>query len=105
VLVGNGSDDVLNLLVRCLGGAAAATGFTFPSYSLYPVLIGIQDGRSETIPFDRSMRLPMAQIAASAARPVLPHFAERAALGVAFSPAEIEELLAADPGVLVLDVA
>jgi len=104
VLVGNGSDDVLNLLVRCFGGVAAATGFTFPSYSLYPVLVGIQDGRSETIPFDRSMRLPVAQIAASTARAFF-LTSPNAPTGVAFSPADVEELLAAYPGVLVLDEA
>jgi histidinol-phosphate aminotransferase len=104
VLIGNGSDDVLNLLVRCFGGGAAATGFTFPSYSLYPVLVGIQDGRSETIPFDRSMRLPVAQIAASAARAFF-LTSPNAPTGVAFSTAEIEDVLARYPGVLVLDEA
>ena len=36
VCVGNGSDDILNLLVRCFCGPRAAAGFTLPSYSLYP---------------------------------------------------------------------
>ncbi len=44
VCIGNGSDDILNLLVRCFCGPAAAAAFTAPGYSLYPVLIGIQDG-------------------------------------------------------------
>ena len=56
VLIGNGSDDILNLLVRVFGGPAAATGFTLPSYSLYPVLVAIQNGRVEPIEFDRSMQ-------------------------------------------------
>jgi histidinol-phosphate aminotransferase len=46
VFVGNGADDVLNLLVRCFCEPASAAGFTLPSYSLYPVLVGIQDGRA-----------------------------------------------------------
>ena len=45
VCIGNGSDDILNLLIRCFCGPEAAAGFTWPSYSLYPVLVGIQDGR------------------------------------------------------------
>ena len=40
VCIGNGSDDILNLLVRCFCGPAAAAGFTLPGYSLYPVLSG-----------------------------------------------------------------
>jgi histidinol-phosphate aminotransferase len=50
VCIGNGSDDILNLLVRCFCGPAAAAGFTLPSYSLYPVLVGIQDGGSRRSP-------------------------------------------------------
>ena len=68
VCIGNGSDDILNLLVRAFCGSAAAAGYTLPSYSLYPVLVGMQDGASEIVPFDRSMRLPMERIAASRSR-------------------------------------
>src|SRR4051812_35088286 len=68
VIIGNGSDDILNLLIRAFAGPSAAAGFMFPSYSLYPVLVEIQDGRSEVIAFDRSMRLPFERIAASTAR-------------------------------------
>ena len=39
-----------------------------PSYSLYPVLVEIQDGESTVIEFDRSMRLPLERIAASKAK-------------------------------------
>ena len=64
VIIGNGSDDILNLLIRAFCGENAAAGFLFPSYSLYPVLVEIQDGRSEVIEFDRSMKLPLERIAA-----------------------------------------
>ena len=56
----------------------AAAGFTLPSYSLYPVLVGIQNGRANVIEFDRSMRLPVDRIVASTRARVFPHFAERA---------------------------
>jgi histidinol-phosphate aminotransferase len=68
VIVGNGSDDILNLLVRAFCTREAAAGFTFPSYSLYPVLVEIQDGQSNVIAFDRAMKLPIERIAASKAR-------------------------------------
>ena len=59
VCVGNGSDDILNLLIRSFCTQAEATGFTLPSYSLYPVLVGIQNGASTVLELDRSMRLPV----------------------------------------------
>ena len=104
VCIGNGSDDILNLLVRIFCAQEAAAGFTFPSYSLYPVLVGIQDGRSAVIEFDRSMRLPVEQIVASKAS-VFFLTSPNAPTGVAFANAEIERILATFRGVLVVDEA
>ncbi len=126
VIIGNGSDDILNLLVRAFcgsnpevgrtvsgeprhGGDAspyleAAAGFTFPSYSLYPVLVEIQNGRSSVIEFDRSMRLPVERIAASQARAFF-LTSPNAPTGVGFTLAEFEEILARFKGLLVIDEA
>jgi histidinol-phosphate aminotransferase len=104
VCIGNGSDDLLNLLVRCFCDPVAAAGFTWPSYSLYPVLVGIQDGRSQLIEFDRSLRLPVARLAASAAR-VFFLTSPNAPTGVGFATAEIEQVLQSFRGVLVVDEA
>lgn len=107
VLIGNGSDDVLNLLIRAYGGpaaASAATGFTVPSYSLYPVLVAIQDGVCVPVEFARDMRLPIERIAASGARMFI-LTSPNAPTGVAFSNADIEAVLAAFPGLLVVDEA
>jgi len=104
VLIGNGSDDVLNLLVRVFGGPEAVTGFTVPSYSLYPVLVAINDGATSVIEFDRSMRLPVEKIAASGARAFF-LTSPNAPTGVAFSNAELADVLAKFPGVLVVDEA
>jgi histidinol-phosphate aminotransferase len=104
VLIGNGSDDVLNLLVRAFCSATSPAGFTLPSYSLYPVLVGIQDGRTDVIEFDRSMRLPVARIAASKAQ-VFFLTSPNAPTGVAFSNAELEAVLSSFHGLLVVDEA
>jgi len=130
VCIGNGSDDILNLLVRIfcdtvrssrpLGPAPtnravdanfitgqetrATAGFMFPSYSLYPVLVGIQDGRSAVIEFDRTMRLPLDRIAASAAQ-VFFLTSPNAPTGVAFPNADLESILKSFRGVLVVDEA
>ena len=104
VCIGNGSDDILNLLVRCYCTQTVPLGFAMPSYSLYPVLVEIQDGRSSVIEFDRSMKLPLERIAASTARAFF-LTSPNAPTGVAFSRAEIEAALKVFNGLLVVDEA
>lgn len=104
VCVGNGSDDILNLLVRAFCTQTIPLGFTMPSYSLYPVLVEIQDGRSEVIEFDRSMKLPLARMAGSSARAFF-LTSPNAPTSVGFSRAEIEEALKIFKGLLVVDEA
>jgi histidinol-phosphate aminotransferase len=104
VCVGNGSDDILNLLVRCFCGPEAMAGFTLPSYSLYPVLVGIQDGKVTAIPLDRSMRLPVEKIAASGARAFF-LTSPNAPTGAAFPNRDIKEVLDSFGGLLVVDEA
>ncbi|MGA3006300.1 MAG: histidinol-phosphate transaminase [Opitutaceae bacterium] len=104
VFVGNGSDDVLNLLMRCFCASDAAVAFTWPSYSLYPVLVEIQNGRAVLTEFDRSMRLPLEKIGASTAKAFI-LTSPNAPTGVGFARAEIEKLLASFRGLLVLDEA
>ncbi|WP_277508031.1 histidinol-phosphate transaminase [Ereboglobus sp. PH5-5] len=104
VCVGNGSDDILNLLVRAYCSAGAPLAHTVPSYSLYPVLVAIENGRCETIPFERDMRLPVETLAASTA-PIIFLTSPNAPTGVGFANAEIERILAGYRGLLVVDEA
>ncbi len=104
VCIGNGSDDILNLLVRAYCGDRATLGFTVPSYSLYPVLVEIQNGRTTTIEFDRAMRLPVERIAQSTAN-VFFLTSPNAPTGVGFSAAELERAAAAFRGLFVVDEA
>jgi histidinol-phosphate aminotransferase len=82
----------------------ATAGFTLPSYSLYPVLVAIQDGKSSFVEFDRSMKLPLEKIAASTARAFF-LTSPNAPTGVAFSNAELEQALASFRGLFVVDEA
>jgi histidinol-phosphate aminotransferase len=102
VFIGNGADDVLNLLTRCFCAPESTAGFTLPSYSLYPVLVGIQDGRVLALEFDRSMRLPLDAIAASPAK-VFFLTSPNAPTGVGFRTADIEMILHRFRGLLVVD--
>jgi histidinol-phosphate aminotransferase len=104
VCVGNGSDDILNLLARVFCGPTASAGFALPSYSLYPVLVGIQDGPAEIIEFERSMLLPIEKIAASSAR-IFFLTSPNAPTGVGFDADEIGRALFGFRGLLVVDEA
>jgi histidinol-phosphate aminotransferase len=104
VCIGNGSDDILNLLVRAFCARDLPAGFTLPSYSLYPVLVEIQDGGCEAIAFDRTMRLPVERIAGSTARAFF-LTSPNAPTGVAFANADLERVLATYRGLLVVDEA
>lgn len=104
VCIGNGSDDILNLIIRAFCTQDAAAGFTLPSYSLYPVLVEIQDGRCQTIEFDRTMTLPVERIAGSDARAFF-LTSPNAPTGVAFANADLERVLASYRGLLVVDEA
>jgi histidinol-phosphate aminotransferase len=104
VCIGNGSDDILTMLVRAFCSDAAPLGFTLPSYSLYPVLVAIQDGRAEAIELDRSMRLPVERICASRARAFV-LTSPNAPTGVGFRNADLERVLDGYRGLFVVDEA
>jgi histidinol-phosphate aminotransferase len=104
VCIGNGSDDILNLLVRCFCGSEAAAGFVLPSYSLYPVLVGIQNGSIESVPLDRSLRLPVETIAESDAG-IFFLTSPNAPTGAGFRTSEIRRILDTFEGMLVVDEA
>lgn len=103
VLVGNGSDDVLNLLMRAFGGSAGSA-MTFPSYSLYPVLAAIEGAGIGEIPFDEDMRLPVDAIAGASCN-LFYLTSPNAPTGVAFATADIGRILQRFRGILVVDEA
>ena len=104
VCIGNGSDDILNLLVRAFASSDSGAAMTLPSYSLYPVLVAIENGAIEMVPFDRSMALPVEKIAASNAR-IFFLTSPNAPTGVSFPVQEIEAVLKRVRGILVVDEA
>ncbi len=103
VILGNGSDNLLDLITRCFVSAPGA-GHTVPSYSLYPVVCGMSGQPLIDLPFDRSMQLDVAALAATDAK-VFFLTNPNAPTGVAFSRSEIEAALQAIDGLLVVDEA
>ena len=104
VFIGNGSDDVLNLLVRAFTDSDRRASFTMPSYSLYPVLCAIQNTSTDILPFERDMALPFDTIQASEAR-ILFLTSPNAPTGVAFTNDELARVLELFDGIVVIDEA
>ncbi len=102
--IGNGSDDILNLLTRAFSDSARFAGYTFPSYSLYPVLCGIQNSGIVEIPFGRSMVLPLEPLLDCDAR-ILFFTSPNAPTGVGFSNDDLRTLVAGFDGIVVIDEA
>ena len=103
VIIGNGSDNLLDLITRCFVRDRGA-GHTVPSYSLYPVVCGMSGQQLIDLPFDRSMQLNVEALAATAAK-VFFLTNPNAPTGVVFSRSEIEAALQAIDGLLVVDEA
>ena len=63
VIVGNGSDDLLNLCVRAFADSNRSVGMLDPSYSLYEVLASIQGSQLTRIPFaSDDFELPLKKV-------------------------------------------
>ncbi|MEO0510705.1 MAG: histidinol-phosphate transaminase [Verrucomicrobiota bacterium] len=103
VIIGNGSDNILDLITRCFVCDPGAI-HTVPSYSLYPVVTGMSGQKLIDLPFDRSMQLDVEALAAINAR-VFFLTNPNAPTGVAFPLAKIEAVLQAIDGLLVVDEA
>ena len=107
VLVTNGGDEALRLAITTFVAPGTPLGCAHPSYSLYPVLAGIQDASVLPVHYNDAWTLPKdfaAQANAAGARLtclVNPHAPSGRLMGVEQSA----ELAAALNGVLLLDEA
>ncbi len=104
VLAGNGSDDVLNLLMRVFAGPRRAAGMTAPSYSLYPVLAALQGAKLIEVPFGKDFALDAGRIAKCGAN-IFFLTSPNAPSGVGFATRDIAKLAKKFPGILVVDEA
>lgn len=103
VIIGNGSDNILDMITRSFVGSNQA-GHTVPSYSLYPVVVGMSGGTLIDVPFEASMQLPIDAILNTDAS-VFFLTNPNAPTGVCFSLEAIESLLKKLSGILVVDEA
>jgi len=103
VVTANGSDELLNNLIRACAGEGEEIGYVHPSYSYYATLAEIQGARVRTFNLDENFRI----------RDFPPRYQGRlfflttpnAPLGFAFPLEYIEQLAQRCAGLLVIDEA
>lgn len=104
IVAGNGSDDLLNLLMRAYAGPTRPMGMLDPSYSLYPVMAAIQGAPVVKLPINPDLSFEVETIARCGAN-LFFLTNPNAPLGVGFSVEKVKELARAFPGLLVVDEA
>jgi histidinol-phosphate aminotransferase len=67
IMVGNGSDELLTLLVRAVVDPGARVAYPVPTYSLYDTQVALQGAEAVEIPFPEDWSLPPALAEADAA--------------------------------------
>jgi histidinol-phosphate aminotransferase len=103
IIAGNGSDELLSMLLRCFVGPGDRVAFPQPTYTLYDTLVEIQAGVRATVDFPEDFSLPVTLGAQNAALTFLCN--PNAPSGTLVPLAEIEKLARAVSGILVVDEA
>jgi histidinol-phosphate aminotransferase len=103
ILAGNGSDEILSILMRCLVGSQDRVAFPVPTYSLYDTLIAIQQGERITVDYPPDFSVPEALASQNAALTFLCN--PNSPSGTLVSLQDIERLARAVSGILVIDEA
>jgi histidinol-phosphate aminotransferase len=107
VICGNGSDEILAILMRTFVGEGETIAFFQPSYSLYPVLAEIGRARTTSAPLPRVSRssemgdIPVPSLKAKIFLLTTPN----SPYGVAFPTGWVERLLDRFKGIVVADEA
>jgi len=104
VIVGNGSDEILSMLVRAFAGPDREIGETFPSYSLYPVLAAIQNTTVRSVALGPDGALPVEEIARCSA-PLFFLTTPNAPFGYGFALDALRAAVGSFGGVFVADEA
>ncbi len=103
ILVGNGSDDLLTMLMRTFVDPGDRVAFPTPTYSLYDILVAMQAGQVVRVPYSADFTLPPALAEVDAKLTFLCH--PNAPSGVLHPFSAVETLARTIRGVLVIDEA
>ncbi|MGC8778699.1 MAG: histidinol-phosphate transaminase [Candidatus Caldatribacteriaceae bacterium] len=103
VMVGNGSDELLNLVFRVFAGKGDIIAYPFPTYTLYRTLALLQEAEAWEIPFPDDFSLPVEFLSAEANLKVLCN--PNSPTGTWIPQEAVEELLCASSCPVLLDEA
>ncbi|HEY7166631.1 MAG TPA: histidinol-phosphate transaminase [Candidatus Binatia bacterium] len=103
ILAGNGSDEILSIIMRCFVGAADRVAMPVPTYSLYDTLITIQEGQRVSIDYPPDFTLPEQLYSQNAAVTFLCN--PNSPSGTLVGLEDIDKLARSIPGILVVDEA
>ena len=104
IICGNGSDELLTMLIRAIAGEGDRIAFTDPSYSLYETLSHIQNAAPVPVPLGDGWQLPVQELIAVNA-PLTFITTPHAPSGTAYRLSDLEAIAAGCAGVVVFDEA
>src|SRR2546423_1688485 len=102
IIVGNGSDELLALSVRCFVEPGSSVQYCAPGYSLYPVLAATHGAAAMPVPLQPDFALPSKW---NFNAPLTFITTPNAPSGRGYTTAELERICGAHRGALVLDEA
>jgi histidinol-phosphate aminotransferase len=104
ILAGNGSDEILAMVMRAFVGPGDVLAYPHPTYSLYPSLAEMGEVKVVEVPWAANWSLPAQALIDTGARAVF--FANpNAPSGTAVSAEDVQALAARFQGVLLVDEA
>ncbi len=103
IMAGNGSDELIALLLRATIDPGARVAYPVPTYSYYDTLVAAQGGEAVRVPFPEDFSLPPALAAARARVTFLCN--PNSPSGTLVPTRAVEALARALPGILVVDEA
>jgi len=104
ILAGNGSDDLLSIIVRACVDSDDRVVYPVPTYSLYDTLVAIQGAQAGHVPFPADFRLPVDELLAQHGR-VTFVCNPNSPSGTLTPLAVVEEMARRTSGLLVVDEA
>jgi len=104
VLVGNGSDELLSMIMRAMAEPGRRVVYAMPTYVLYRTLAEIQAAEIVEVPYDEQYNLPVDALAAAGGAVTLV-CTPNSPSGTVAPTAQLKELAGRLKGVLVIDEA
>ncbi len=103
ILVGNGSDEILALIMKACIEPGERVVYPYPTYSLYDTLVTIEEGEAVHVPFPADFSLPVGLAKAAGKVTIICH--PNSPSGTPVPIDQMRELARQVPGLLVVDEA